>query len=105
MRFYVICGVMSIGESKGGLLFDSLVEDEVVILEDCICVVDVFYDLVEGVMVCVGIVLCFLFFVFCDLMCDVVIFVWDKGVMLYIYFVENVEDVVYLFVYFGCLFG
>ena len=44
LRFQPTRGAMSIGESKGGLPPDALVEDEAAILEDCMRVVDAFHD-------------------------------------------------------------
>lgn len=103
--FYVMCGVMLIGESKGGLLFDVLVQFEVVIFKDSECLIVVFYDLMFGVMLQVVLVFCLFFLVSCELMCDVVILVCEKGVCLYMYLVENDEDIVYFLVNFGMLFG
>ena len=42
LRFHATRGAMSIGESKGGLPPDSLVEDEVAILKDSIRVIDAY---------------------------------------------------------------
>lgn len=39
MCFYVVCGFMSLGCSKGGLLFDVVVEEEEVILCDSLCLI------------------------------------------------------------------
>ena len=44
LRFHATRGAMSIGESKGGLPPDALVEDEAAILKDCIRVIDAFHD-------------------------------------------------------------
>lgn len=44
LRFHASRGSMSLGESKGGLPPDSVVEDEDAILEDCARVVEQFHD-------------------------------------------------------------
>ncbi|MFT6772506.1 MAG: cytosine/adenosine deaminase-related metal-dependent hydrolase, partial [Paracoccaceae bacterium] len=44
LRFHATRGSMSIGESKGGLPPDALVEDEAAILRDCARVADAFHD-------------------------------------------------------------
>lgn len=105
LRFHATRGAMSIGESKGGLPPDSLVEDEAAILEDCIRVVDAFHDPAEGAMVRVGIATCSPFSVSRDLMRDAAILARDKGVMLHTHLAENAEDVAYSLAHFGCLPG
>lgn len=55
-------------------------------------------------MLCVVVVLCLLFLVSCELMCDVVVLVCEYGVLLYMYFVENVNDIVYSCEKFGMMF-
>lgn len=102
MRFHPTRGAMSIGESKGGLPPDSLVEDEVAILEDCIRVVDEFHDPSEGSMVRVGIAPCSPFSVSRDLMKDAALLARDKGVMLHTHLAENDEDIAYSLETFGC---
>lgn len=96
---------MSIGVLDGGLFLDFIVECEEDILEDSICLIDIYYDVSEGSMCCVLLVFCLLFFVSQDFMCESVLLVCDKGVMLYIYFVENDEDICYLLEKFGCWSG
>uniref|UniRef100_UPI0035B22DC5 amidohydrolase family protein n=1 Tax=Paracoccus sp. TaxID=267 RepID=UPI0035B22DC5 len=58
IRFTATRGAMSIGESKGGLPPDALVEDEAAILADSERVVDAFHDAGEGGMVQVGLAPC-----------------------------------------------
>ena len=93
---------MSIGESKGGLPPDSLVEDEAAILDDCIRVVDAFHDPSEGAMVRVGIAPCSPFSVSRGLMRDAALLARDKGVMLHTHLAENDEDIAYSEAQFGC---
>ncbi|MCB1360476.1 MAG: amidohydrolase family protein, partial [Rhodobacteraceae bacterium] len=58
IRFHATRGAMSIGESRGGLPPDSLVEDEAAILNDCIRVVDAFHDTRPDATVRVGLAPC-----------------------------------------------
>ena len=102
MRFHPTRGAMSIGESKGGLPPDALVEDEQAILEDCIRVIDAFHDPAEGSMCRVGIAPCSPFSVSTDLMRNAAVLARDKGVMLHTHLAENDEDIAYSLETFGC---
>lgn len=102
LRFHPTRGAMSIGESKGGLPPDSLVEQEPAILEDMIRVVDAFHDPREGSMVRVGLAPCSPFSVSRDLMRDAAVLARDKGVMLHTHLAENEEDIAYSLAQFGC---
>jgi cytosine/adenosine deaminase-related metal-dependent hydrolase len=102
LRFHPTRGSMSIGESKGGLPPDMLVEDEAAILEDCIRVVDGFHDPREGSMCRVGLAPCSPFSVSRELMRDTALLARDKGVMLHTHLAENAEDVAYSLANFGC---
>jgi cytosine/adenosine deaminase-related metal-dependent hydrolase len=102
LRFHPTRGAMSIGESKGGLPPDALVEEEDTILEDCIRVIDAFHDPSEGSMCRVGIAPCSPFSVSTDLMRDAALLARDKGVMLHTHLAENAEDVAYSLKTFGC---
>ena len=102
LRFQPTRGAMSIGESDGGLPPDSLVEQEVAILEDCIRVIDAHHDASEGSMVRVGVAPCSPFSVSRDLMRDAAILARDKGVMLHTHLAENDEDIAYSLEKFGC---
>ncbi len=102
LRFHPTRGAMSIGESDGGLPPDSLVEDEVAILEDCIRVIDAFHDPSEGAMVRVGVAPCSPFSVTRDLMRDAAVLARDKGVMMHTHLAENDEDIAYSLEKFGC---
>lgn len=101
MRFHPTRGAMSIGESKGGLPPDSLVEEEKAILNDMIRVVDAFHDPAEGAMVRVGLAPCSPFSVSRELMRDAAILARDKGVMLHTHLAENDEDIAYSLAQFG----
>ena len=102
LRFHPTRGAMSIGESKGGLPPDALVEEEAAILEDCIRVVDGFHDPAEGAMCRVGLAPCSPFSVSPDLMRDAALLARDKGVMLHTHLAENEEDIAYSLETFGC---
>ncbi len=102
LRFHPTRGAMSIGESKGGLPPDALVEEEAAILDDCIRVVDAFHDPAPGAMVRVGIAPCSPFSVSRELMRDAALLASDKGVMLHTHLAENDEDIAYSLENFGC---
>ncbi|MGR3453326.1 8-oxoguanine deaminase, partial [Pseudooceanicola sp.] len=102
LRFHPTRGAMSIGESDGGLPPDPLVEDEAVILDDCIRVIDAHHDPSEGAMVRVGIAPCSPFSVSRGLMRDAALLARDKGVMLHTHLAENDEDIAYSEATFGC---
>jgi cytosine/adenosine deaminase-related metal-dependent hydrolase len=102
LRFHPTRGAMSIGQSKGGLPPDSLVEREADILNDCIRVIDAFHDAAEGSMCRVGVAPCSPFSVSRELMRDAALLARDKGVMLHTHLAENDEDVAYSLAQFGC---
>lgn len=102
LRFHPTRGAMSIGESRGGLPPDNLVEQESAILSDCIRVIDTFHDNREGAMVRVGVAPCSPFSVSRELMRDAAILARDKAVMLHTHLAENDEDVAYSQAQFGC---
>jgi cytosine/adenosine deaminase-related metal-dependent hydrolase len=93
---------MSIGESKGGLPPDALVEDEALILKDMERVVDAFHDPAPGAMVRVGLAPCSPFSVSRDLMRETATLARDKRVMLHTHLAENDEDVAFSLARFGC---
>lgn len=102
LRFHPTRGAMSIGQSKGGLPPDDLVEREAHILNDCIRVIDAFHDPAEGSMCRVGVAPCSPFSVSRELMRDAALLARDKGVMLHTHLAENDEDVAYSLAQFGC---
>ncbi|SIO56680.1 Cytosine/adenosine deaminase [Rhodovulum sp. ES.010] len=102
LRFHATRGAMSIGESRGGLPPDSLVEDEAAILEDCLRVIDAFHDSQDGAMVRVGVAPCSPFTVSRELMRDAALLARDKGVRLHTHLAENEEDIAYSLEMFGC---
>lgn len=102
IRFHATRGAMSIGESKGGLPPDSLVENESAILNDSIRVVDRFHDPRPEAMVRVGLAPCSPFSVSRELMRDAALLARDKGVMLHTHLAENDEDIAFSLSRFGC---
>lgn len=105
IRFTATRGAMSIGESKGGLPPDSLVEDEAAILKDGARVVDAFHEAGEGAMVQVGLAPCSPFSVSRELMRDAAVLAREKGVRLHTHLAENDEDIRYSLDNFGMLPG
>ncbi len=102
IRFLATRGAMSIGESKGGLPPDALVEDEAAILADSARVVEAFHDPSEAAMVQVGLAPCSPFSVSRELMRDAALLARDKGVRLHTHLAENEEDIAYSEANFGC---
>lgn len=105
IRFTATRGAMSIGESKGGLPPDQLVEDETAILKDSERVVDAYHDATEGAMVQVGLAPCSPFSVSRELMRDAAVLAREKGVRLHTHLAENDEDIRYSLENFGMLPG
>ena len=102
LRFHPTRGAMSIGETKGGLPPDSLVESEPSILNDMIRVIDAHHDASEGAMIRIGLAPCSPFSVTRDLMRDTAVLARDKKVMLHTHMAENDEDIAHLHARFGC---
>lgn len=95
IRFHAMRGAMSIGESKGGLPPDFLVEDEAAILKDCGRVIEAFHDATPFAMVRVGVAPCSPFSVSRELMRDAALLARQYGVRLHTHLAENVEDIAY----------
>lgn len=102
IRFHPTRGAMSVGESKGGLPPDSLVEDEAAILADTMRVIDRFHDPRDGAMIRVGVAPCSPFSVSQDLMRDAALLARDKRVMLHTHLAEDKDDVAFSLARFGC---
>ena len=105
IRFTATRGAMSIGESKGGLPPDALVEDEAAILRDSERLIAAFHDPNPGAMVQVALAPCSPFSVSRELMRDAAILARDKGVRLHTHLAENDEDIAYSLENFGMLPG
>ena len=102
LRFHATRGSMSVGESKGGLPPDSVVEDEEVILADTIRVIDAFHDSGDGAMLRVAVAPCSPFSVSTDLMREAALLARDKGVMMHTHLAEDADDVTFSLERFGC---
>jgi cytosine/adenosine deaminase-related metal-dependent hydrolase len=102
LRFHATRGSMSVGESKGGLPPDSVVEDEDAILADTIRVIDAFHDAGDGAMLRVAVAPCSPFSVSQDLMRESALLARDKGVMMHTHLAEDADDVAFSLERFGC---
>ncbi len=92
VRFHVSRGSMSLGESKGGLPPDSVVEDEDAILADCIRAIDTYHDSSPGSMTQVVLAPCSPFSVTADLMRESAALARDKGVRLHTHLAETKDE-------------
>ncbi len=92
IRFHVSRGSMSLGESKGGLPPDSVVEDADAILEDCIRAIDAHHDPSPGSMTQVVIAPCSPFSVTAELMRASAELARDKGVRLHTHLAETKDE-------------
>ncbi|MDO5705943.1 MAG: 8-oxoguanine deaminase [Paracoccus sp. (in: a-proteobacteria)] len=101
IRFTATRGAMSIGESRGGLPPDSLVENEPAILRDCERVISAFHDPTPGAMVQIALAPCSPFSVTRELMRDAAVLAREKGVRLHTHLAENDEDIAYSLQTFG----
>ena len=95
MRFHAMRGSMSIGESKGGLPPDSVVENEQAILKDSRRLIETYHDSTRYAMMRVGVAPCSPFSVSPNLMKDSAELARNYGVQLHTHLAENLEDIVY----------
>jgi 8-oxoguanine deaminase len=102
LRLVATRGAMSVGQSKGGLPPDALVEDERAILADCERVIAAFHDPRPGAMVQIALAPCSPFSVSRSLMVEAAKLARDKGVRLHTHLAENDHDVAYAKEKFGC---
>ncbi|MDZ4764605.1 MAG: 8-oxoguanine deaminase [Chloroflexota bacterium] len=105
IRFHAARGAMSVGESKGGLPPDDLVEDEAAILLDMRRVVETFHDKGRHAMLRVVIAPCSPFTVSQNLMRESATLAREYGVHLHTHLAENANDVAYSLEKFGMLPG
>ena len=93
VRFHATRGSMSLGESKGGLPPDRIVEDENVILADCRRVVETFHDPRPRSMLRIGLAPCSPFSVTRDLMRETARLARSyQGVGLHTHLAETVDE-------------
>lgn len=102
LRFHATRGSMSVGESKGGLPPDSVVEDEQAILADTIRLIDAFHDPSDGAMLRIAVAPCSPFSVSTDLMRESALLARDKKVMMHTHLAEDADDVAFSLERFGC---
>ena len=102
IRFHPTRGAMSLGQSKGGLPPDAVVEEEAAILADMERVVARFHDPARLSMLRVGIAPCSPFSVTRELMRDAAGFARAKGLRLHTHLAENEKDVVFTREQFRC---
>lgn len=95
MRFHAARGSMSVGESKGGLPPDSVVEQETAILKDTQRVIEAFHDPEPLAMQRVVVAPCSPFSVSRDLMREAAALARATGTMLHTHLAENDSDITY----------
>lgn len=91
-RFHAARGSMSLGESKGGLPPDSVVEDEAAILKDCVRVIEQFHDPKPNAMIRVVVAPCSPFSVTPDLMRESARLARAYGVTLHTHLAETKDE-------------
>lgn len=105
MRFHAARGAMSVGEKKGGLPPDAVVEEEDKILADMRRVVEQYHDAADHAMLRVVIAPCSPFSVSQDLMRESAKLARSYGVRLHTHLAENSNDIAYSLENFGMLPG
>jgi cytosine/adenosine deaminase-related metal-dependent hydrolase len=101
MRFHASRGSMSVGESKGGLPPDALVEDEAAILHDTRRLIETFNDASRYAMLRIAVAPCSPFSVSRDLMREAAALARSYRVSLHTHLAENANDVAYSSQQFG----
>lgn len=95
VRFHAARGAMSLGESKGGLPPDSIVEDEAHILRDMRRVIETHHDAKRHAMLRIVVAPCAPFNVSQDLMRESAALARSYGVRLHTHLAENDNDISY----------
>lgn len=93
LRFHASRGAMSLGESKGGLPPDSVVEDEKAILRDMRRVIEAYHDASPQSMLQIVVAPCSPFSVTVDLMRESAHLARSYGVHLHTHLAENAKDI------------
>lgn len=101
LRFHAARGSMTVGESKGGLPPDTLVEDEETVLRDTRRVIEAHHDASRYAMTRVVVAPCAPFNVSQDLMRESVTLARSYGVTLHTHLAENQSDIDYSLEVFG----
>ncbi|MBI2976326.1 MAG: amidohydrolase family protein, partial [Chloroflexi bacterium] len=92
LRFHAARGSMSLGESKGGLPPDSVVEDEAAILKDTQHWIEKYHDAKRGAMVRVAVAPCSPFSVTAEIMRQSAELARRCGVMLHTHLAETLDE-------------
>jgi cytosine/adenosine deaminase-related metal-dependent hydrolase len=92
VRFVASRGSMSLGESKGGLPPDDVVEDEDAILADCERVITRYHDASAGAMTQIALAPCSPFSVTADLMRASAALARERGVRLHTHLCETLDE-------------
>lgn len=101
IRFHAARGSMSLGESKGGLPPDRVVEEESAILHDTRRVIEQYHNAARHAMLRVAVAPCSPFSVTRDLMREAAALARSYGVSLHTHLAENDNDVSYSLEKFG----
>ena len=101
IRFHAARGSMSLGESRGGLPPDRVVEDESAILRDTRRAIEQYHDPQRGALLRVVVAPCSPFSVTHDLMRESAALARSYGVSLHTHLAENDNDVAYSLEQFG----
>jgi cytosine/adenosine deaminase-related metal-dependent hydrolase len=101
VRFHAARGAMSVGESKGGLPPDRIVEDEAAILRDTRRAIEYYHDAQPYAMVRIVVAPCSPFTVSHDLMRESAALARSYGVHLHTHLAENNGDIEYSLARFG----
>ena len=102
MRFHAARGAMSVGESKGGLPPDRVVQDEAAILADTQRLIERWHDPARHAMTRIVVAPCSPFSVSRELMRDAALLAREKGVSLHTHLAENDNDIAYTREKFNC---
>ena len=95
MRFHACRGSLSLGESKGGLPPDRVVEQEPAILKDTARLIEAYHDPAPYAMQRIAVAPCSPFSVSVDLMRESAALARHYGVGLHTHLAENAKDVAY----------
>ncbi|MFC3108142.1 8-oxoguanine deaminase [Undibacterium arcticum] len=95
MRFHAARGSMSVGQSKGGLPPDRVVEDERAILQDTQRLIETYHDAERYAMQRIVVAPCSPFSVSRDLMREAALLARSHGVSLHTHLAENANDIAY----------
>ncbi len=101
LRLHASRGSMSLGESKGGLPPDSVVEDEASILEDSQRLIEQYHDPNPGSFIQIVLAPCSPFSVTGDLMRESALLAREYGVQLHTHLAETQDEEVYCLELFG----